>query len=334
MVLGASIAVSVASWELWWPVRTARAERPPVVTLSQEERVIREQLYFYSKRADDIERLLSLLIAVSTVYAIALSWNAFQQAKKSQDKTEKIQVAIEAIRQRAKEEAEKARDDVLKIFPVFELMDDAIRSTMHTMMALLPRIDLREKKFEDLDGRDKEEILFYEKTISASAYFNMKSFEKITSEIYHGLGNFYALKSASEKTLSQDASEADRELSRFYLDRAIHLDQQNVWALNDRGYLAMQLDSPVRYDEAKSLFERSLRADTEQQRARYNLSLVKHLNHPPDYDGSIRLTTEALSQRRWQETPDPGVFQSCTITARVPVLSSRKERMNRIKPNS
>jgi len=303
-VLGIGLAAIVASAELWWPVRVARAGVPPAVTVSQVEGLIKEQLDLYSKRADDLERLLSLLIAISTVYAIALSWNAFQQARESADRLEKIRTETEAIRQGAKKEAEKIRDDVLKIFPVFEGMDDAIRSTMHKVMSLLPRIDLFERKFEHLDSREKEQILFYEKTMSASEYFNLRSFKKMTSEIYHGLGNFYALKSVSESNSNRPALEEDRERSRFYLERALDLDEENVGALNDRGYLAMSLDSPPRQEDAKTYYERSLRADPEQQRARYNLALVMHRQSPPDYEGSIHLLTEALDRRRWQEMPD------------------------------
>ena len=302
--MGIALAAIVGSVELWWPVR-GQARIPVVLTFTQEEALIKEELDLYSKRADDLERLLSLLIAVSTVYAIALSWNAYQQARESADKLEKIKGETEAIRQRAKEEAEKVRDDVLKIFPVFEGMDDAIRSTMHKVMSLLPRIDLSEKKFEDLHTRDREEILFYEKTMSASEYFNLRSFKKMTSEIYHGLGNFYALKSASERDSNRTASDENRERSRFYLERALDLDENNVGALNDRGYLSMRLDSPTRLDESRTYFERSLRVDGKHQRAKYNLALIKHLCRPPDYEGSIHLLTEARDTQRWQEMPDP-----------------------------
>jgi tetratricopeptide (TPR) repeat protein len=303
--LGISLALFVASVELWWPVGVAHAGVLPVATITDVEQLLEKRLDLYSKRADDLERLLSLLIAISTVYAIALSWNAYQQAEKSEDKLEKIKTETETIRQRAKEEAEKVRDDVLKIFPVFEGMDDAIRSTMHKLISLLPRIDLSEKKFDNLESRDKEEILFYEKTMSASEYFNLRSFKKTTSEIYHGLGNFYALKSASQRDSNLAASTEDRERSRFYLEKALNLDENNVGALNDRGYLSFRLDSPVRLEEAGVYYERSLRADADQQRAKYNLALVRHRSTPPDYEASIRLLTEALDTRRWQEIPDP-----------------------------
>jgi tetratricopeptide (TPR) repeat protein len=323
LTLGLGIGILVTSMGLWWGVRAARAAIPSTVTTQQAADELKERLDLYSKRADDLERLLSLLIAVSTVYAIALSWNAFQQAKDSESKLDKIGGEIEAIREKAQreadkgrdeievirqgalKEAEKVRDDVLKIFPVFEGMDDAIRSTMHKVMSLLPRIDLSEKKFESLQSRDREEILFYEKTMSASEYFNLRSFKKMTAEIYHGLGNFYALRCASETHLNELAAKDDRERARFYLDRALYLDDMNVGALNDRGYLSFALDDPPQPADAKTYYEISLKVGPNQQRARYNLALIKHQSKPPDYEHSIRLLTEALEIPRWQEQPDP-----------------------------
>jgi tetratricopeptide (TPR) repeat protein len=248
---------------------------------------LKERLELYSKRADDIERLLSLLIAISTLYALALGLNAFAQLKDSSTKIEKLTDSI-------RDNAEKTKEEILEIFPLFEGIDTQITATMNDLLNLLPLIDINQKSYDKLLPKEKEAVRYYEKSIAATELFNVRSFKEKRSGIFHGLGNFYALKYVGEGRIN------DETLDRctFYLEKAIALDPNNVGALNDRGYVALRICKAENFDEALKFFELSRRVDQDQQRPLYNMAWIYHMRG--DFLTSIKLASEALDKAKWQ----------------------------------
>lgn len=233
----------------------------------------------YGKRADDIQRLITVLLTLSTIYGIALAVNAYTQVKDSAQKVDKL--------------LEKTEADVLKIFPLFETIESSINNMMHHLLGVLPRLDVHEKTYASFSAEEKEKIFYYEKSVSALEVFNMKPFSEQVSAIFHGLGSFYALKYQEQKTPQ------DRERSIFYLEKAIELDPKNVKALNDRGYAALVIDQDL--ESAKKYFTRSLDIDDDQQRPRHNLAWIAHKQK--QYLKSVEHVTEALSRHKWQVSP-------------------------------
>lgn len=303
ILLGAALATLWVTGRFWWQ---QQANHPPASGTTLE--ALKEKLEAYDKRADELEKLLALLLGVSTIYAIALGFSAYQQLKDSADKLENLRETAQAkidqlpaeitnIKKAASEDIQEFAAKVQSKFPLFADMDIAVRDIMDRLTHLLPVIDWSDEDYRNLTPQLKEEILFYEKTVAAFEYFDLRRVRHIretASEIYHGLGNFYGLKYASEgKQL-----EEDKERSRFYLDRAIRHDPENSRALNDRGFLAANLDKPPDYQKAREVFIRSLELDPEQQRARYNLAYIEHIEK--NYARSEQLLSEALEKKRWQ----------------------------------
>lgn len=240
---------------------------------------MKERLELYGKRADDIQRLITILLTVSTIYGIALAVNAYTEVKNSAQKVDKL--------------LEKTEADVLKIFPLFEAIESSINNMMHHLLGVLPRLDLHEKTYASFSAEEKEKIFYYEKSVSALEVFNMKPFSEQVSAIFHGLGSFYALKYQAQKTPQ------DRERSVFYLEKAIELDPKNVKALNDRGYAALVMDQD--FENAKKYLTKSLDIDDDQQRPRYNLAYIAHMQK--EYLKSVEHITEALARHKWQVSP-------------------------------
>jgi tetratricopeptide (TPR) repeat protein len=149
---------------------------------------------------------------------------------------------------------------------------------------------------------DKQEILFYEMTVATFDLFDVTVARQEISEIYHGLGNYYGQKYVDDRTKHRE-NQLDMERSQFYLDRAIRTDRTNVSALNDRSFLALALALPPDFLAAIEVLEGSLLAEPPQQRARYNLALVRQSQG--DYSESERLLTEALALTNWENTPVP-----------------------------
>jgi hypothetical protein len=327
ILLGVSLATVVVAGRFWWQQQTNGA--PGGVATPD---ALREKLDAYGERADELEKLLTLLLGVSTIYAIALGLSAYQQLKDSTDKlqalTDKAEREIgqlpdklEDLRKDARNEIQQQlKDSVAELdgfredaqreierfvarvetkFPLLADMDISIRTIMDELIRLLPVIDSSEwsdRDYQRLTRERRQEILFYEKTVAALVYFDLQRADDIrrtVSEIYHGLGNFYGLKYHWE-----GKQDDDKERARFYLERAIHHDSENAGALNDRGYLAVYLDDPPDEAKAKVLFGKSLKADPEQQRARYNLAYIEHAEG--NYRRSEELLSEALIMKHWQ----------------------------------
>lgn len=305
--LGAAGSVALGATGLWWRQAKSVASAPAANSLpigntepaasAQQAKPgdapgdVKERVDLYARRADDIERLLSLLVAVSTIYAIALGVNAYAQTKEAGAKVDKLTAEMQ-------KSAEETKQEIVKLFPLFEEIDRQISLTMNGLLTLLPRIDVSEKNYHDLSIKEREEILYYEKSIAATELFNVRSFRETRSGIFHGLGNFYALKYAGEHRREDEA----RERAIFYLEKAIDLHPKNTGALNDRGYLALSIYADPNFEEAKKFFKTSLKVDPEQQRPLYNLAWISHKqNH---FDKSVAMISQALETAKWQMARD------------------------------
>jgi len=294
ILLVVSLATVVVTGRFWWQ---QQANRPTGSAATPE--ALKEKLEAYDKRADELERLLTLLLMVSTVYAIALGFSAYRQLKDAEKEIDRLPGEIASIKKAASEDLQEFVVKVESKFPLFADMDISIHAIMDQLIRLLPVIDSSEwseKEYRRFTHEKGQEILFYEKTVAALVYFDLQRaghIRQTVSEIYHGLGNFYGLKYHWE-----GKQDEDRERARFYLERAIHHDTENAGALNDRGYLAIYLDDPPDKSKAKTLFSKSLEVDPEQQRAKYDLAYLEHADG--NYRRSQELLSEALLMKRWQ----------------------------------
>jgi len=286
---------------------------PPPADLARNFQVeldaLKEKLDRYDKRADDLQRLLTILVGFSTIYAAALALNALKEAKESQEKLSKLETELTA-------EAQKTRDELLGTFPLFSRMSKNFETTVRTMLDILPTVDKSAPCYRDPSSAERELVLFYEKAFAAAEYFDLKHFSKDVARIYQGLGNFYAISARNSETLSEkttDLIEKARhhqaykdclERARFYLERAVKTDPRNTGALNDRAYLELVIARPPEQDlkVARHYCERSLEEDGKQQRARFNLGWLKLVHEPKDYNGSVELFRAAKDMPNWQQT--------------------------------
>jgi hypothetical protein len=348
-VFGVGAVALWASGLFWWTSQQTETTKAAPASLAEEEKAYKDRLELYGKRADDLERLLTLLLGGSTVYALAVGVNAYQQAKDAKEKLTNLatdtkhqtdallansQKQIKAIddlvvdakaritttqaeaTSETKELIARSELRIARYFPLFQDMDVALGRITHKILNLLPSLDVVDGKFQQLSEQQIQEILFYEKAMSTFEFFNTEPLKSELSGMFHGLGNFYALKfKASENergrtnqaapTSSQDkeADKQDRERARFYLDYAISKDRRNMAALNDRGYFALIIDHPENREEAARNFLASLAVDDDQQRARYNLALNEH--RAKSYQKSLEIIDVALEKTKWQKGPRP-----------------------------
>jgi tetratricopeptide (TPR) repeat protein len=305
-----AIFVAFVGRDLWNEIERPTSflsQQSSPLSVSDKEQIIAAKITSYDKRAEDLEKLISFLIGLSVLYTLALGVTSYlglqqmlQQAQGTADK-------MEAIRCKAEQELEKstvrAGDKAAEIvreirdeFPLFGYMDVSIRRITGDLLRLLPFIGWSDQLYGRLTEQQKQEILFYEKTVAGLVFFDLRSIRKDVSRIFDGLGNFYALKSLHDapKNLPEDL-----ERCRFYLDRAKNIDEENIAAWNDTAFVAFVLESPINWHRIRECSERSLQIDPNQQRARYNLAIAEHNSR--NYSTSERLLTDALKIERWQE---------------------------------
>jgi Tfp pilus assembly protein PilF len=330
-----------------------KALNPPQQPKDQVQ-LLKEELDDYSRKVDDLQRLLTLLVGFSTIYAIALALSALKEAtdtqnklkdlrgqaeksgndsseklgklldeaqksaNESQKKLHDLRSEAEKIVQEARADAAKARDEILRMFPLFSGMSENFDDTLREMLRILPTVDKTDRGYKEPTASERERILFYEKTFSAAEYFNLKDFAPQVSKIYQGLGNFYGLSARTSRAESQEATPRLEKLrlnavykdqlarARFYLEKAIATDPRNTGALNDRAYLELTIaegaDQVI--DDAEEYCRRSIDIDPYQQRARYNLGWLE-LTHRKNYAASVEGLGEAQNQPNWQEREPP-----------------------------
>ena len=163
---------AVAIWTsgvLWWPLRT----KPAATTTSNEGESYKEKLELYGKRADDLERLLSLLLAGSTIYALAVGYNAYQQSKDTTKKLEDLEKDLKDLKSEAEKHIEQLQSRITRSFPLFTDLDFAISTTTNKILRLFPHLDLSEQV--NLSAQEKQQILFYEKATAAFEFFETHS---------------------------------------------------------------------------------------------------------------------------------------------------------------
>ncbi len=383
LVLGIGCTALWASGVLWWPLDHRVLVEADKTTLDQELQGYKDRLEFFGKRADDLERLLTLLLAGSTIYALAVAYNGFQQAKDAKDKldglkteaqkevdrlkddttkqittlttqfNEKLQELLgntttqidkldlhvkektgslesqfKNLNASAESQVKRIEEQIARKFPLFKDMDFAITTTTNRILHLVPVLDLVESNYSKIQPQEKELILFYEKAMAVFECFDTHFLSHDISNIYRGLGTFYALKYETENTARQkekhqgDTPEnhADmedwRQRALFYLNYALEQDKKNIAALNDRAYFALMMEEPRDPKKAKELFLNSIDADPHQQRALYNLAWLEH--NAGRYQQSIDLIDRSLRETTWQErciperVPDLWYHRACS----------------------
>jgi len=75
----------------WWPTSTSAplGTVAPITNLTDAEQALKEKLDGYSKRADDLQKLLSLLLTLTTIYTIVLGVSAYASVQNNLRESEK-----------------------------------------------------------------------------------------------------------------------------------------------------------------------------------------------------------------------------------------------------
>jgi tetratricopeptide (TPR) repeat protein len=310
-VLLAGIALLAITGMFWWQAwnLSIRAIESSPHSVEAEQKVLEKTLDAYKTQVDDLERLVSLLIGLSSFYALILGVSSYYTAQHFVDRSKD-----------SADEVEKNREEMEKAIPAFVDFGKHIDDGLDKLILLLPNEEERDEFWEKLDERDKQEILFLERSMAIVEHLDFK--EMKVPVLYQKLGKFYSAWYAVEKEDEANLNPSGRKLTVvrdfairafFYLERAVQRDPKNFTAMNDFGLACIDmsklpptksLGSPEEYlRRAESTWDQSLRIHPQQQRARYNKA--NSLKRKGQIKQAHEELQEALKYNTWQNEPSP-----------------------------
>ncbi|HLN02970.1 MAG TPA: hypothetical protein VK335_27015 [Bryobacteraceae bacterium] len=291
---------------------------------SVEAAILKAQFDYLERRADDLQRLASILLLFSTLFAavagISTYLNVNQAVERAgtlaesaekhfSDARSRADSALERLDHMLSEVRAKADDEIAEIrreFPMFGYMNHVISRILAEFSALLDqdflsssstgRVDL----FNQLSPEKRQRVFFYEKSVAALAMMDMRAYSDEMSRIYRGLGLFFGSRAYSD---ANRVSESDLERAVFYFERANRVGTESAAIYNDMAFFMIDGRRPELWPRAEEILRRSLDLLDNQQRARLELSYIFVKRR--DYSAAEQIAREALNRSSWETGNDP-----------------------------
>jgi hypothetical protein len=313
-ILLCGVALLTIVGMFWWQAWNAPLSGTGVYqhSVDAQQRALEKTLDAYKTQADDLQRLISLLIGLSSFYALVLGVSSYFTAQHFVDRSKE-----------SSEQIDRYREQMEKTYPAFINFGSHINEAIDNLMLLLPNKFERDEFWAKLTEKDKQLILFSERSMAFVEHLNWA--EKRIAILYQGLGKFYSAwyevergRAAQSVALMSHGGlpipvEDLAVRAFFYLERSIERDPKNFSALNDFALACADLAelpperSGDRQEEfakrAQSNWTRSLALEPRQQRARYNLAALTA--DQGKIEEAIVMLVDALKYRNWQNEPNP-----------------------------
>ncbi len=313
IVIAAALAVLILSVYLLWNAR--QWDYLPLHTsytsdLDARAQLFQDKLEIYSRRVNDMESLVIILLGITGLYTIVFILTADFNARSTGRQVERAMMnvkdqmatSIGNLRE-LKEEARAALRAEAK--HASERLDQ-IEQRAHEMIeqgaeaqSVAPVPGEIERELEEIHQRLSEiaaaphseeerlELMHYEAALPAIEILHGRKLAVQFARLYGTLARYYG------------ASDAVR--SRFYLNRAATMAPGDFETANDAGSLAME-GHPPDLRRARKYFEASLASQPNQQRARYELARIARSE--PNFEKAQALLESALQSQNWETQPD------------------------------
>jgi tetratricopeptide (TPR) repeat protein len=275
----------------------------PPRDITQQEILLREKLNNYEKSAEDLKSLVSLLLGLSSLYALSLGVGSYIGVQEAKDRAHETIDGLAKLEANAKTnvqdyehrlekqtgEVEKRIErfietEVLNVhrqFPLFRDMQESIQKIGNNLGQFVPDGDFGRDVFQKIDVKQRVMIEYFESSIAAFEFFDLQPFERDVSRVYVMLGNYYSHKYAREATENTRDSKknpppdsADLERATLYLNRAHDVLPHSIAPLNELGYLYVIVMG--QNEKAVDFLKKSLELQTNQQRARHLMAIIEH----------------------------------------------------------
>jgi hypothetical protein len=314
MAIALGLLVLLIAAAIFWeagPWHRYIALVPPPRDLGQQASTLHDKLEGYERSADTLKTLVTFMISLSTLYALALALNAYIGVQEATKRAEQSVKSLNDLQQSAKLRYDRDLMDIRREFPLFREMQSRIGDIRDALLHLIPEGGFGEEAFKHISPTDKVKITHYERTVASFEFFNLAPFREEASRIYQLLGSFHSHKWLLEKESGVRRDETDKDWARFYLLRSNELKRNDVATLNELGFFELKVTAE--WDLARKHLSASRDLDARQQRPRYFLSICEHYAGDLErrkgnaeaakkhYGESVELLTTALGMKRWQQ---------------------------------
>lgn len=306
VLIGGSLALSIlaSAWRLPFERRVTIVDPGslgPAAVAEARIAALEEQIDAYSDRVDALDKMITILVGLSTLYAIALGVTSYLNVNQVLEQSRTTAGQVERMRGEIVESLEasqkhalgvkRLRDRLDRERPELQRLGNALRDAVRTLNKYLPEHLERDK--HRFDDQDIQEIQEAERLSGVVRHIGAPP---RVSRMLSGLGRFYSVRASLAPAAEQNQL---LQRARYYLSRAVRIDPDNFIALND---LAFVLDDLGDLAGSERFWQQSLERQKAQQRARYNLA--KFAERRGDFEAAEGLLAGALGQTNWQSAPN------------------------------
>jgi hypothetical protein len=265
----------------------------------------------YTKaRMDELRWMLTIIGSLAAFFAIAQSAAAYFSAqsytKSADEAIDRIQNQEASVRARYPlfEEVERARDEAYTALRrdlkhVSKVEDDTAADPLEALVFI-------DRFYSGMPIEKRQNLLSVESFASIDLARNRISDEEYSNDLVR-LAVFYESKFVYEDRLKR-GNIADLERAETYLRLAFQNVSSNFTILNELGHLYIIFhrtfgSSVVDYlTKAEDEFNKSLNIEKKQQRAYYDLGVIKG-KYRKDFRAAIGCLNEAKNLTNWQRVP-------------------------------
>ncbi len=314
IVVAAALSLLILSVYLLWNAR--QWDYLPLHTsytsdLDARAQLFQDKLEIYSRRVNDMESLVIILLGITGLYTIVFIMTADFNARSTSRQVgramlnvkEQMATSIGNLRE-LKEEARsafraEAKNATERLDQIQQRAHEMIEQVRSEAQSLAPVPGEMERELEKIQQRlaeiangphseeERVELLHYEASLPTVDVFHNKRAGVQLARIYGTLARFYG--------------SGDPIRSRFYLNRAAVLAPGDFETANNAGALAME-GNPPDLRQARKHFEQSLATQPNQQRAKYELARIARSE--PDFEKALGLLESALRSEKWETQQD------------------------------
>lgn len=318
---------------------------PDLQAVREEAERLKIQFEYWEKRATQMQILVGLILAINSLYAVALAAGAYfnlkpllesarrelddlrryveKAPKDTEDRIKEAEKKVTALIKDARTDLEEFRSEIRADLPTLQNMDKALRNILAEIRRRLPT----DKNWRDpayyssVPVAEREQIRYAELTVAGFKFFDLgkiSSFQTIVSEIYRGLGEFYGSNFASTKAkVSSDTSDGSLfERAFLYFEEAYGIQPDNAAAYKDVGVLyTVAGEDPQRRNLARQSFEHCLQIDPTEPGASFGLGWLEYKDE--HWEKAIRHFSTLIQKTDWRAAerkklqPDAYLNRAC-----------------------
>lgn len=208
---------------------------PAATPLDAKYDLLKNGLDAAAENAKRLDRLLTFLVTIITLYALALGLNSYfglkQILESGKDDLARLKEFITATRGSISQqltdttsELQEFRGTITAKYPEIGNMHENLRKLVNDIDAAFPPGRIWTLEYAELTARQREQIAGAEIRIASLEFFQLArgEFRKDIQKIYQRLGRFY-----SSKYLA-DGYECDWERASLYFEKAMDIDSEKL----------------------------------------------------------------------------------------------------------